>query len=483
MLPPTHSLSRWTQQKTVDYLKNVIKTEKTSTFSNVAADNLTLWHAFIPNSGLHDPITIDALDDKTELASPSTQLRILFPESPGDNTYIIAQRPPQPRAVFARIRNDLQPGDVITISRMGQSPNYFGSQGIGQTLVVTEQMLELWEDMSGDHDHMCRRILSGPMGIGKSYLSYFFVARAYAEGWLALYIGNSGSLTMWIEARSSQEVLERFLALNKDILTAAELMKLVDGYDGTVNISTHAVGRVFKDLLKSTSRKTLLLVDEHWQLFQNELHPPKKVTKRQLCEGRCSDEHFEMALYHHFVITTKPILLYATDLNDNNPTVISLDFSHCETLKTGMSSLGPGHEKVLTLGYKGYPRFRFMLGPMFFHVSVNDFASHNRDSADTRGAFNDRDSEDMNEVERYMNDMFGPSHSAMIDNRNNKFSVNKNGVPVPGFRIMFICGSRGKPTHRALVKIFPDVLHVCFEELKDTLFRNIVLGYSDFYGQ
>ncbi|KAG0330758.1 hypothetical protein BG004_001989, partial [Podila humilis] len=540
-----------------------------------------------------------------------------------------------PRVAFTHLRNDLQPGDVITTPRMGQILEHFGRHGLGQTLVVTEQMLELWRDMSGDQDHTYKRILSGPMGVGKSYPSCFLSARAYAEGWLTLYIENEGVLTMWIEAIYSQGVLERFSALNKDILTATELRNLVDGYDGTVNISTHALGRVFKDLLKWTSRKTLLLVDDHWRLFHNELHLPKKfgtldplwrfdwwgehnagtrvivsgtahakyemaivpescgresvvfvgplsrivfsklmdvfphlaepairneiiaitncvprelvkiaasfakwrgpnskdnildwtkeqaesyywdvechsegctpdkkarlytallqtflgsiissadvdwdfmdlgfvyrskddiqggtqnhllsrparmallklfkalpfpgATKRQLCDGSLSSEHFEMELYHHFVIATKPILLYATDLNDNNPTVISLDFSHCETLSTGKSSLGPGHEKVLTLGYKGYPRFQCMLGPMFFQVSVNDFASHNKDSADIREAFYDRDSAGMNQIERYLDDMFGPGHSAIIDNSNNKFSVTTNGVPVPGFRIV-----------------------------------------------
>lgn len=37
-------------------------------------------------------ITIDALDEKTELNNPRARLFKLFPESSDDNTYIIAQR-------------------------------------------------------------------------------------------------------------------------------------------------------------------------------------------------------------------------------------------------------------------------------------------------------------------------------------------------------------------------------------------------------
>ncbi|KAG0346479.1 hypothetical protein BG004_001646 [Podila humilis] len=713
--------------KTVDYLKDVIKTERNSAFSDVAADNLKLWRAFIPNGSLYSTITIDALDDKTELANPSTELRILFPESPGDYTYIIVQRPsqdvvmkrqldqdphyspqkkktriaeewrpftasdggqvelpaswidflantefaPEPRAAFAHLRNNLRPGNAITILRMGQSPNYFEIHGLGQTLFVTEQMLELWKDISGDKGKTYKRILSGPRGIGKSYLSHFLAARAYAEGWLMLYIEDAGVLNSRTEVMSSQSVVQRFLAFNKDILTTAELRKLVDGYDGTINISTHAISRIFEDFLKSTRRKTLLLVDEHWKLFEKSPFVPDKfvslgplsrldwwgehnagtrlilsgtayakfemtllsessrsesvifvgplsrivfsklldtcsrlaapavrteamaitncvpgelvklvaflrplpdpismdtleswrkrqicnyyeivalyhksctrfkkarfytallqtslgsnissadvdgdfmdlglvyrskdfiqggaqhhvlchpawmalreqlkmfpfpaITKKQLVDGTLSDDQFKIALSHNLIIAGKPIELYATDINNKNRTVISLDFTHCETLKTDMDTPRLGHEKVLTFGYKGYPRFHFMLGRTFFQVSVNDFASHNTDSANISWAFNDRDSGGMNQIERYLDHTFGPGHSAAINNSNNKFSVTKNGVPVPGFQIVYICGSRGKPRHRTLVEWFPEVLHVCFDELKDTFLQN-----------
>ncbi|KAG0277571.1 hypothetical protein BGZ95_005706, partial [Linnemannia exigua] len=66
-------------------------------------------------------------------------------------------------------------------------------------------------------------------------------------------------------------------------------------------------------------------------------------------------------------------------------------------------------------------------------------------SADVHKAFNDREGA-TNQIECYLNDMFGPGHSAKIEN--DGFAVNKNGVPVPRFHIVYIHGSSGKPAHR-----------------------------------
>jgi len=134
---------------------------------------------------------------------------------------------------------------------MGQDPKRFGSHGQGRTLFVTEQMLERWKDMRGDKDRIYRRVLSGPMGVGKSYLSYFLAARAYAEGWLVLYIADAELLDKDDENDSALEVVKRFLALNKDILTGAELATLLNDYDGTRNVSRNATSVIFGRLLKS----------------------------------------------------------------------------------------------------------------------------------------------------------------------------------------------------------------------------------------
>jgi len=58
------------------------------------------------------------------------------------------------------------------------------------------------------HDRPYRRVLSGPMGVGKSYLSYFLTAKAYAEGWLVLYISETGELDRKTEEESELEVVK-----------------------------------------------------------------------------------------------------------------------------------------------------------------------------------------------------------------------------------------------------------------------------------
>ncbi|KAF9898768.1 hypothetical protein EC991_010432 [Linnemannia zychae] len=552
---------------------------------------------------------------------------------------------------------------------LGQLPKEFGSHGQGHRLFVTEQMVDLWEDIRVDKDRTYRRILSGPMGVGKSYLSYFLAAKAYAEGWLVLYISDAGLLGTKTEGASTLEVVKRFLAMNKDILTGTEFEMLVRNYNGTDDISTDAVSIIFGQLLKSRDRKTLLLVDEHGKLFQHKPYIPVKFVslgplmsyalwgetaigtrliftgtahakyemevleesyriwsvvfvgplsrhvfsklldtyprlaspaireevtaitncvprelvymsaavsdlpnpispndlqkwtrdrtenflttareyyrgldttykqrfynalldtflgstsainfewnfidlglvyrnkvfgqigiqyhilcrpaqmallelfktlplpeaiKRRICDGSLDGDQFETAICHQLICISKPIMLNATDLNGRNPTIVSLDFSHCDTIKTGMVSLGSGHDKVLARGYKGYPRFDFMIGPLFIQVSVSDFGKHNTGSADLIKAFDDRDNEGTNQIERYLNDVYGPGHSAAI--RDNRFIVTRNGVPVPGFHIVYIRGSGGSPAHRDLVKKFPDVRHITFEEVRQNLFKNI----------
>ncbi|KAF9153411.1 hypothetical protein DFQ26_000589, partial [Actinomortierella ambigua] len=567
--------------------------------------------------------------------------------------------------------NDLKAGDEINIPSLGQIPKEFGSHGQGRKFFVTEQMLELWKDICGVKERTYRRVLAGPMGVGKSYLSYFLVARAYAEEWLVLYIADAKVLNKRTEEESALEMVKRFLALNKDLLTSAELQMLVNNYNGTLDVSICALSAIFGSLLMSRDRKTMLLVDEHGKLFEQEPHLPDKFAslvplssfnwwdelnpgtrliftgtahakyemtilpesyrstsvvfvgplsknvfsellgtyprlaapaisdevsaitncvprelvmlsddvkdlpesismddlqewtksrsesflkiasvyyksldpfnkerfyqallqtflgstgsvdydwgfvdlgliyrskdvrvigtqyhvlcrpaqrallelfkrlplpeniRRRICDGSLTGDEFETALCHQLICTAKPIVLNATDLNGQNPTTIALNFSHCDTLQIGKTSLGPGHDNVLTRGHKQYPRFDFMLGPMFIQVSISDFGRHNAGSADLSKAFDVRDANGTNQIERYLNDLYGPGHSAKIESM--KFVVTKDGVPVPGFRVVYIRGSPGKPSHSKLVDTFPDVRHVSFEEVTENLFRNIAI--------
>ncbi|KAF9982347.1 hypothetical protein BGZ79_005965, partial [Entomortierella chlamydospora] len=124
---------------------------------------------------------------------------------------------PAPRSQFAPLK-DVKPGDSIIIPPMGQSPKDFGKYNKDSILLITEQMLELWNEMQGQQRITYRRVLSGPMGVGKSFLSYFLAARAYAEGWLTLYVADAGVLDAKSEQESEVELVRHFLALNSDIL-------------------------------------------------------------------------------------------------------------------------------------------------------------------------------------------------------------------------------------------------------------------------
>ena len=45
-------------------------------------------------------------------------------------------------------------------------------------------MIEIWNMLASDRDSSTKRVLSGPVGIGKLYFALFLAAKAYAEGWL-----------------------------------------------------------------------------------------------------------------------------------------------------------------------------------------------------------------------------------------------------------------------------------------------------------
>ncbi|KAF9537746.1 hypothetical protein EC957_007713 [Mortierella hygrophila] len=104
--------------KTVSTLKNlIVDGNQAPAFREVAAKDLILWRVSIPDNKQGSAITIDALDDKTELNNPRTRLSKLFPESPDDNTYILVQRPPQVHApIPARALTPL-PGSLSESSR------------------------------------------------------------------------------------------------------------------------------------------------------------------------------------------------------------------------------------------------------------------------------------------------------------------------------------------------------------------------------
>ncbi|KAF9128807.1 hypothetical protein BGX30_014196 [Mortierella sp. GBA39] len=68
--------------RTVGELKKYIKIEQSPDFDDIAANNLTLWRASIPNndSNLTSAVTMGSLGDKVRLNNPRTPLSEKFPE-------------------------------------------------------------------------------------------------------------------------------------------------------------------------------------------------------------------------------------------------------------------------------------------------------------------------------------------------------------------------------------------------------------------
>ncbi|KAG0345663.1 hypothetical protein BGZ54_005465, partial [Gamsiella multidivaricata] len=79
--------------ETIDDLKKRIKAEKPDTF-DIEADLLTLWSVTVPITDKDElPVKLDTLNEKKKLF-PRTLLSQVFPQEPGDDDYIIVQRPP-----------------------------------------------------------------------------------------------------------------------------------------------------------------------------------------------------------------------------------------------------------------------------------------------------------------------------------------------------------------------------------------------------
>src|SRR6185369_2546394 len=75
------------------------------------------------------------------------------------------------------------------------------------------------------------------------------------------------------EKMSSEEILHHFLSINKDILTTAELRELVNHKDRSKALVVSCAATIFGHLLKCETHKTLLVIDEHGILFNNDPSP------------------------------------------------------------------------------------------------------------------------------------------------------------------------------------------------------------------
>ncbi|ORZ01945.1 hypothetical protein BCR41DRAFT_363352 [Lobosporangium transversale] len=188
--------------------------------------------------------------------------------------------------------------------------------------------------------------------------------------------------------------------------------------------------------------------------------------------GEMSGDDFELALLVRLLTLTKPIVLKATNLIGVNPTEIIMDFKDHGTIHQGMTSLGRGYGHVLSHCHSTYPRFDFILDTMFIQVPISNFQEHEKKQIkQIQNAFDKRGPDGRNQIESYLDEVFGGNHSAIIDDGH--FVVKKDGEPVTGFKIVYMRGSPGAANHTGLIKDYKDLLHVSFDELKEKLFKNI----------
>jgi hypothetical protein len=138
-------------------------------------------------------------------------------------------------------------------------------------------MIDICDDLSKDTGNAIKFILSGPMGVGKSYISYFLASKAYAEGWIVLYIADASDLDTETSVHAGVVICEYFFALNKDILTVTDLENIVQLVDYRFNEVEVVVAESIFKLLKTSVLKTLLIVDEHGALFEQNTPVPARL--------------------------------------------------------------------------------------------------------------------------------------------------------------------------------------------------------------
>ncbi|KAG0337159.1 hypothetical protein BG004_007755, partial [Podila humilis] len=315
--------------KTIGSLKDVIRAKKVNDFSDVDADKLTLWcvNHSVNAANRHQPLLLTSMGSATEL-DPLSDIAAVFPTSlPKGTVHIIVQRPPPelkrgreheledpqklpkigdwvnypakdgpvdlppglvsllnsrvftpaPRDEFKRHLDNVQVGEEITLPSIGQTPKHYGEGYQGLSFFVTEQMVKMWHLLASNSHTPIRRVLSGPMGVGKSYLALFLAAKAYAEGWLILYVSDANVLTKQTPGSIATQICARFLALNKDILTVDDFQSLLLGHTSEDHeVFVNAATAVLDSLLQQNETKTLLVVDEHGALFEQDPPVPKR---------------------------------------------------------------------------------------------------------------------------------------------------------------------------------------------------------------
>ncbi|KAF9356846.1 hypothetical protein BGX26_004661 [Mortierella sp. AD094] len=156
------------------------------------------------------------------------------------------------RAAFRDVSWDNQTNQPITLPSLEQNPKFYGDGFQQDAFLVTQLMADMWHTLSADQQqnnhHLAKRIISGPVDVGKTYLALHLAARAYSEGWLMLYISDVSVLVQDSQEESSEEIS-------------------------------------LWELPWQQTRETLLVVDEHRTLFESEPSIPIKFPAIEIFDG------------------------------------------------------------------------------------------------------------------------------------------------------------------------------------------------------
>ncbi|CAG8471924.1 16523_t:CDS:2 [Funneliformis caledonium] len=270
-----------------------------------------------------------------------------------------------PHISFVAIKN-LQVGQHFILPNFSQESKHFAESYLKRKLYVTNQMINVWNNISKDQLHFFKRILSGPIGIEKSYIMLYLIARAYAEGWQILYITDAAELDVNTLEKAGKVICKYFLTLNRDILTGNELKMLVKNITFSFKKNFIIVAEIILgELLKQVERKTLL--------------------------SSTSIEYYSKKI------------------------------------------LQSGCDKVLDHSFNGYPQFDFMLKIIFIQVLITGITAN--------------DINRRNQIEIYLDEIYGPTHSVRINPISCKFNVSKNSKYKPEFQIVYIQGSSSTAKH------------------------------------
>ncbi|CAG8651215.1 1173_t:CDS:2, partial [Funneliformis mosseae] len=142
-----------------------------------------------------------------------------------------------PRTTFRTAFQNIHVGQSITLPHLGQELKHFAEGYQGRTLLITGQMIDIWDKLSADNDYSIKRVLSGPMGMSKSYISYFLASKAYAKEWSILYIADASDLNVESSKKAGDKI---------EVTIAEEIL----------------------DLIKLADHKALLIVNEHGESFK-----------------------------------------------------------------------------------------------------------------------------------------------------------------------------------------------------------------------